>query len=173
MIYIPVSNLPNLPGYNTLFILVYPSIAVEYRDLERSSTNHFWKSMHFHLLTYALKTSSPHCKYWPRLLNCFLHHSNYRNGISEKVGWLKIVNTTDVWTAWARYHSQRSNHLTKPDISAILPLTDAPVNTQDTKYHYIEIVEKKTQLLYFGKLNLLVWISCLDLVSKWYRQKFC
>ena len=90
--------------------------------------------------------------------------SNYRNGISDKVGWLKIVNTTDVWAAWARYHSQRSHHLRKPDISAVLPLTDAPVNTLDTKYHYIEIAEKTTQLLYFGQLDLLVWISFFEVV---------
>ena len=58
--------------------------------------------------------------------------SNYRNAISDEVAWPKTANTTNVWTAWARYHSQRSHHTRKPDISAILPLIDASVHTLDT-----------------------------------------
>ena len=63
--------------------------------------------------------------------------SNYRNGISDEVAWLKTANTTNVWTTWARYHYQRSHYTRKPDISAILPITDAPVHTLDTQYHCI------------------------------------
>ena len=33
------------------------------------------------------------------------------------------------------------------DISAILPLIDAPINTLDTQHHCMEILEKLTQLL--------------------------
>ena len=36
--------------------------------------------------------------------------SNYRNAISDEVAWLETANTTNVWTAWAWYHSQRSHH---------------------------------------------------------------
>ena len=81
--------------------------------------------------------------------------SNYRNGISDKVTWLKTTNPTDAWTAWARYHSQRSLHTRKPDISATLPLIDAPVQTLDTQYHCIKIVEKTTKLLNPGQ-------TCVD-----------
>ena len=78
--------------------------------------------------------------------------SNYRNGISDKVTWLKTANATNVWTAWARYYSQRSHHTRKLDISAILPLTDATVHTLDTQYHCMEIVEKTTQLFNPGQI---------------------
>ena len=78
--------------------------------------------------------------------------SNYRNAISDKVAWLKTANTTNVWTAWTRYHSQRSHHTKNPDISAILPLTDAPIHTLDAQYHCMEIVEKTTQLLNPGQI---------------------
>ena len=78
--------------------------------------------------------------------------SNYRNGISDKVVWLKTANTTNVWTAWARYHSQRSHHTIKPDISAIFPLLDAPVHALDTQYYCMEIVQKTTQLLNPGQI---------------------
>ena len=61
--------------------------------------------------------------------------SNYRNAISDKVAWLETANTTNVWTAWAWYHSQKSHHTRKPEISAIFPLIDAPVHTLDTQYH--------------------------------------
>ena len=73
--------------------------------------------------------------------------SNYRDGISDEVAWLKTANTTNVWTAWARYHSQRSHHTRKPEISAIFPLIDAPIPRLDTQYHCMETVEKTTQLL--------------------------
>ena len=73
--------------------------------------------------------------------------SNYRNRISDKAAWLKTSNTTNIWTAWVRYHSQRRHHIRKPDISSILPLIDAPVHTLDTQYHCMEIVEKTAQLL--------------------------
>ena len=78
--------------------------------------------------------------------------SNYRNGISDKVVWLKTANKTYVWTAWARHHSQRSHHTRKPDISAMFPLFDAPVHTLDTQYYCMEIVEKTTQLLNPGQI---------------------
>ena len=78
--------------------------------------------------------------------------SNYRNAISDDVAQLKTANTANVWTAWARYHSQRSHHTRKPDISAILLLTDAPVHTLDTQYHCMEIAEKTTQLLNPGQI---------------------
>ena len=78
--------------------------------------------------------------------------SNYRNRISDKVAWLKTANTTNVWTAWAWYHSQRSHHIRKPDISAILPLIDAPIHTLDAQFYSIEIVEKTTQLLNLGQI---------------------
>ena len=77
--------------------------------------------------------------------------SNYRNGISEEVAWLKTASTT-IWTAWAWYHSQRSHHTRKPDISAILPLIDASIRTLYTQYHCIEIVERTTQLLNPGQI---------------------
>ena len=53
--------------------------------------------------------------------------SNYGYGISGKVRWHKAANTIDVWTA--QYHSQRSHHTRKPDISAILSLIDVPIHT--------------------------------------------
>ena len=80
--------------------------------------------------------------------------SNYRNAISEKVAWLKAANTTNVWTVWARYHSQRSHHTRKADISAIFPLIDAPIHTLDTQYHCMEVVEKTTQLLNPGQIRV-------------------
>ena len=78
--------------------------------------------------------------------------NNYRNEISEEVAWLKAANTTNVWTALAQYHSQRSHHTRKPDISAILPLIGAPIHTLETQYHCMEIVEKTTQLLIPGQI---------------------
>ena len=72
---------------------------------------------------------------------------NYRNRISDKVAWLKRAITTNVWASWTRYHFQRSHHTRKPDISAILPLIDAPVQTLDTQYHCMDVVENTTQLL--------------------------
>ena len=114
--------------------------------------------MHFHLLTYALKTFLLYCKHLTCLLNCLLHDfhttpgSNYRNGISDEVAWLKTANTINIWIAWVRYHSTRSHHARKPDISAILPLIDASVHTLDTQYHRIEIFEKTTQLLNPGQI---------------------
>ena len=80
--------------------------------------------------------------------------SNYRNGINGEIAWLKTANATNFWTAWARYHSQRSHHTRKPDISAILSLTDAPVHTLDTQHHCMEIVEKITKLLNPGQICL-------------------
>ena len=80
--------------------------------------------------------------------------SNYRNRISEVVTWFKTGNTTNVWTAWARCHSQRSNHTRKPHISAILPLIDASVHTLDTQCHCMEIVEKIIQLLNPGQISV-------------------
>ena len=77
---------------------------------------------------------------------------NYRNAISNEVACFKTANTTNAWTAWARYHSQRSHHTRKPDISAILPLIDAPIHTLDTQCHCMEIVEKTTQLLNPGQI---------------------
>ena len=78
--------------------------------------------------------------------------SNYRNRISDEVAWLMTVNTTNVWSEWAGYHSQRSRHAGKPDISVILPIIDAPVHTLDTQYHCMEIVEKTTQLFNPGQI---------------------
>ena len=43
----------------------------------------------------------------------------------------------------------------KPGISAVLPLTDATIQTLDTQYHCLEIVEKTTQLLNPGQ-------TCVD-----------
>ena len=108
--------------------------------------------MHFHLLTYTLKTSLLHCKHLPCLLKCLLHHFRppqtviIRNRISDEVEWLKTAYTTNIWTAWARYQSQRSHHTRKPDIQAVIPLINAPVHRLDTQYHCMEIAEK-TQLL--------------------------
>ena len=78
--------------------------------------------------------------------------SNYRNRISDEVAWLTTANTTNAWSEWARYHSQRSHHTRKPDISVILPIIDAPVHTLDTQYHCMEIVEKTTQLFNPGQI---------------------
>ena len=58
---------------------------------------------------------------------------NYRNETSDEVVWLKTANTTDVWTSWVWYHSQRSHHTRKGDIPAILPLFDA--SHTHTKQH--------------------------------------
>ena len=78
--------------------------------------------------------------------------SNYRNRISDEVAWLKTANTTNVWTAWAWQHSQRSHHTRKRDISGVLLLIDAPLHTLDRQYHCMKIVEKATQLLNPGQI---------------------
>ena len=79
-------------------------------------------------------------------------NSIYRNEISDEVTWLKTANNINVWTAWARYNSQRSHNGRKPDISAILPLTHALVHTVGTQYHCMEIVEQTAQLLNPGQI---------------------
>ena len=112
-----------------------PGIPVEYGDLENSSSRSSLK-------TDALPSSYIYVKNFLTPLQTLTMpsklpatpfpttpDSNYRNGISDEVAWLKTANTTIVWTAWARYHSQRSHHTRKPDISAILLLIDAPVQT--------------------------------------------
>ena len=72
--------------------------------------------------------------------------------MSDEVTWIKTANTTDFWIAWALYHSQSSRHTRKPDSSAILSLIDEPIQTIDTQYHCMEIVEKTTQLLNPGQI---------------------
>ena len=78
--------------------------------------------------------------------------SIYRNETSDEVTWHKEASRTNAWTAWAWYHSQRSHHTRKPDISAILPVIDAPLYKLQTQYHSMEIVEKRTQLLNPGQI---------------------
>ena len=115
-----------------------PGIAVEYGDLENSSNRSSMeidalpssyicvKNFLTPLQTLTISSKLPSTPF-PTTPD-----SNYRNGIWDEVAWLKTANTTNVWTALARYHSQTSHHTRKSDISAILPLTDAPVLTLDT-----------------------------------------
>ena len=123
-----------------------PGIEVDYGDLENSSNRLFLK-------IYALPSSYTCVKNFVTPLQTLTMPSkllptpfsttpdnNYRNGISDEVTWFKAANTTNVWTAWARYHSQRSHRTRKPDISAILSLTDAPIDTLDTQYCCMGIV---------------------------------
>ena len=51
-----------------------PGIAVKFGDQKTHPTKHLRKSMHFHFLTYALKTSLLHFKHLRCLLDCLLHH---------------------------------------------------------------------------------------------------
>ena len=135
-----------------------PGIAVEYGDLENSSNQLSLKinalpSSYICVKNFLtpLQTLTMPSKLPP---TPFLTtpDSNCRNAISDEVTWLKTANTTNVWTAWARYHSQRSHHTRKPDDSAILPLIDAPVHTLDTQHHCMEILEKMIQLLNPGQI---------------------
>ena len=129
-----------------------PARAVEYGDLENSSNQSSLKtdalsSSYIYVKNFLtpLQTLTMPSKLFPTPFPT-IPDSNYRNRISDEVEWLKTANATNVWTARAWYHSQRSHHTRKPDIQAILALTDAPVHRLDTQYHCMEIVEK-TQLL--------------------------
>ena len=130
-----------------------PGRAVEYGDLENSSNQSSLKidalsSSYIYVKNFLtpLQTLTMPSKL-PLTPFPTTPDSNYRNGISDEVAWLKTAKTTNVWTAWARYHSQRSHHTRKPEISAIFPLIDAPIPRLDTQYHCMETVEKTTQLL--------------------------
>ena len=129
-----------------------PARAVEYGDLENSSNQSSLKtdalsSSYIYVKNFLtpLQTLTMPSKLFPTPFPT-IPDSNYRNRISDEVEWLKTANATNVWTARAWYHSQRSHHTRKPDIQAILALIDAPVHRLDTQYHCMEIVEK-TQLL--------------------------
>ena len=147
----------------SLFIFQFPteenpSIAVEHGDLENSSNRSSSKvdplpSSYICVKNFLtpLQTLTMPSKL-PLTPFPTTPDSSYRNGISDEVAWLKTAKTTNVWTAWARYHSQRSHHTRKPGISLILPLIDAPVHTLDTQYHCMEFVEKTAQLLNTGQI---------------------
>ena len=117
----------------SLFIFQFPteenpSIAVEHGDLENSSNRSSSKvdplpSSYICVKNFLtpLQTLT-----MPSKLPLTPFPSSYRNGISDEVAWLKAAKTTNVWTAWARYHSQRSHHTRKPGISLILPLIVHP-----------------------------------------------
>ena len=130
-----------------------PGIAVEYGDLENSSNRSSLKidalpSSYICVKNFLtpFQTLNMPSKLPPTPFPT-TPDSNYRDGISDEVAWLKTANTTNVWTAWARYHSQRSHHTRKPEISAIFPLIDTPIPRLDTQHHCMETVEKTTQLL--------------------------
>ena len=111
--------------------------------------------MHFHLLTHTLRSSLLHYKHWPCLRNFLLHHLNRPRQQLQKWNIKRsnlTTNTTNVSTAWIQYHSQSSYHSRKPDISAFLPLTGAPIYVLSTQHHCIDIVEKTTQLLNPGQI---------------------
>ena len=149
--------------HGTSFIFQFPTeenpcIAVEYGDLENSSNRSSSKvdplpSSYICVKNFLtpLQTLTMPSKL-PLTPFPTTPDSSYRNGISDEVAWLKTAKTTNVWTAWARYHSQRSHHTRKPGISLILPLIDAPVHTLDTQYHCMEFVEKTAQLLNTGQI---------------------
>ena len=69
--------------------------------------------------------------------------SNYRNRISDKVAWLQTANTTNVWTAWAWYHSERSHH-------KIVGMDSLSVN-------HIKRVRCCIQVAAFVMFSLLTW----------------
>ena len=97
-----------------------PGITVKYRDLENSSNRSSLKidalpssySCAKNFLT-PLQTLTMSSKLPPTPFPT-TKDSSYRNGISDEVTWLKAANATNVWTAWARYHYQRSHHTRKP-----------------------------------------------------------
>ena len=129
-----------------------PARAVAYGDLENSSNQSCLKidalpSSYIYVKNFLtpLQTLTMPSKLPPTPFPT-TPESNYRNRISDEVEWLKTAYTTNIWTAWARYQSQRSHHTRKPDIQAVLPLINAPVHRLDTQYHCMEIAEK-TQLM--------------------------
>ena len=135
-----------------------PDIAVEVGDLENSSNQ---PSLKIDALPSSytcvknalnpLQTLTIPSKLPPTpFLNTL--DSIYRKETSDEVTWHKAASITNAWTAWAWYHSQRSHHTRKLDISAILPVIDAPLNKLDTKYHSMEIFEKRPKLLNPGQI---------------------
>ena len=80
--------------------------------------------------------------------------SIYTQGVEDELQWLQNSNQSDdIWVPWARHHSSKERSKVRPqDISAILPLIDAPVHTLDTQYHCMDIVDKTVKKLNPGQI---------------------
>ena len=80
--------------------------------------------------------------------------SIYTQGVEDELQWLQNSNQSDdIWVPWSRHHSSKERSKVRPqDISAILPLIDAPVHTLDTQYHCMDIVDKTVNKLNPGQI---------------------